>query len=254
MPGEVARSHATVRLCPVSPPSTPPDRLTPPDVGGAAGPASAADDRSVERGVPDRRTELAWALSLLVLVAAGGLVLARGSNSSWLDTLVPGFLTSGHHSVLTDVTSLRYPQVVVAASVVLAVVAFRRDRVRSLVCLVGPPVALVTTELVVKPLVGRTLGAGLSYPSGSTVGAAALGVAAVLAVPAAWRRRTIGVAVVYGLWMALAVVSLQWHYPTDAAAGLAFGCGTMLLVDVVARNVGDALQRVGIGRHAVDSG
>lgn len=170
-----------------------------------------------------------------------------------LDTVVPTFLTSDHHSFLTDVTSLRYPQVMVVASAVLAVVAFPRDRVRSLVCLVGPPAALVTTELLVKPLVGRTLGSGLSYPSGSTVGAAALGVAAVLAVPAAWRRATVVVATVYGLWMALAVISLQWHYPTDAAAGLAYGCGFVLLVDVAARSVAVPLCRLGIGRRALDS-
>ncbi len=259
MPGAVARSNAAVRLGAVSPHPPPSDHPTPHGVRGGVGgdvrgpslPEPGTGHRSSGHGVPDRRTELVWAIVLLVLTAAGGLAVAGGSNSSWLDALAPGVLTSGHHSVLTDVTSLRYPQVVVVASVVLAVVAFPRDRVRSLVCLVGPPAALATTELVVKPLVGRTLGAGLSYPSGSTVGAAALGVAAVLVVPAAWRRRTVVVATVYGLWMALAVVSLQWHYPTDAAAGLAYGCGFVLLVDVAARSVAVLLGRLDIGRRAL---
>jgi membrane-associated phospholipid phosphatase len=238
----------------VSPRPPPPDHLTAPDHLGeaAAGPTSGHGSAGV--GSPDRRHELVWALCLLVLTAVGGLAVAHGSNSSWLDTLAPGLLTSGHHSVLTDVTSLRYPQVVVVASVILAVVAWPRDRIRSLVCLVGPPAALVTTEWVVKPLVGRTLGSGLSYPSGSTVGAAALGVAAVLAVPAAWRRGTVVVAVVYGLWMALAVVSLQWHYPTDAVAGLAYGCGVVLLVDVVVRSAAGILLRPPIGQRAGGGG
>ncbi len=102
----------------------------------------------------------------------------------------------------------------------------------------------MTSELVIKPWVGRTLGGGLSYPSGSTVGASALGTALVLAVPV--RRRTVAVvaASAYALWMAVAVVSLQWHYPTDAAAGLAYGTGVVLLLDGVACRVVDV-----IGRH-----
>ena len=182
-------------------------------------------------------------LALLVLTAIGGLYVAHGNAPTSLDTLVPGFLRSGHHSPLTDVTSLRYPGVVVAGSVLLALVAAPRDRVRSLVCLIGPPLALVTAELVIKPLVDRTLGSGLSYPSGSTVGAAALGTAAVLAVPARWRRPTIVLASIYGVWMAVAVTSLQWHYPTDALAGLTYGCGVVLVVDWAARCGSAALRR-----------
>jgi undecaprenyl-diphosphatase len=132
---------------------------------------------------------------------------------------------------LTGVTGLRYPQVIVAGSVIAAVVAFPTDRLRSLACLVGPPLALVTCELVVKPLVGRHLGGGLSYPSGSTVGAAALATAAALAVPARWRPVTLVVGAAYTLWMGVAVVALQWHFPTDAVAGMAYGVGVVLVVD-----------------------
>jgi len=79
---------------------------------------------------------------------------------------------------------------------------------------------------VVKPLVGRTLGGVLSYPSGSTVGAAALAAAGVLASPRRWRPWIAGPASAYALWVALAVVALRWHYPTEALAGLAFGVGS----------------------------
>jgi membrane-associated phospholipid phosphatase len=133
-------------------------------------------------------------------------------------------------------------------------VAAPRDRVRSLVCLIGPPLALVTSELVIKPLVDRTLGSGLSYPSGSTVGAAALGMAAVLAVPGRWRRPTIVLASIYGVWMAVAVTSLQWHYPTDALAGLSYGCGVVLVVDWAARCGSDALRRSATARQAPPTG
>ena len=251
MPADPARSEVTVRLCAVSAHPVRPEQPAPP--GPRRGPVTRG--RGDEGAAPDRRTEVVWALALLLVTAIGGLCFAHGSAPSWLDTMVPAALTSGRHSVLTDVTWLRYPQVVVAGSVVLAVVAFPRDRMRSLVCLVGPPLALATTELAIKPAVGRTLGAGFSYPSGSTVGAAALGVAAVLAAPAAWRGRTVVVASLYGLWMALAVVSLQWHYPTDAAAGLAYGCGVMLLLDAAVMTITEVLARHGLGRrHAPGPG
>jgi membrane-associated phospholipid phosphatase len=75
------------------------------------------------------------------------------------------------------------------------------------------------------------------------VGASALGTALVLAVPARRRAVTIVAASAYALWMAIAVVSLQWHYPTDAAAGLAYGTGVVLLLDGVACRVVDAISR-----------
>ena len=103
-------------------------------------------------------------------------------------------------------------------SVVAAAVVFRRDRPRAVACLVGPALALVTCELVVKPAVGRTLGGVYSYPSGSTVGAAALATVAVLATTARWRAATVVVASLVSLWMWTAVVFLHWHYP-DRRAG-----------------------------------
>ena len=108
----------------------------------------------------------------------------------------------------------------------------------------------MTSELVIKPWVGRTLGGGFSYPSGSTVGASALGTALVLAVPV--RRRTVAVvaASAYALWMAVAVVSLQWHYPTDAAAGLAYGTGVVLLLDGGCGVPGRRRRSVGTGPPA----
>ncbi len=257
----MAGSDVAGTLEPVSPPAFPPDRTTaPPDHATVRG--EVARDSACEPGAwggdggsgtpgPGGRAEIVSGLVLLALTVIGGVYVAHGHTPSSLDTLVPAFLQAGHHSVLTHVTSLRYPQVVVGGAVVLALVSFPRDRVRSLVCLVGPPLALVTAELVIKHLVGRTLGSGLSYPSGSTVGAAALGTAAILAVPPRWRRITIGVAAVYGVWMSLAVVSLQWHYPTDALAGLAYGCGVLLVLDWAAPRALASLTSSGDNRRSV---
>ncbi len=53
----------------------------------------------------------------------------------------------------------------------------------------------------------------------------------MLAAPPRWRRATVVVAVLFALWMSAAVVSLRWHYPSDALAGLAYGLAVMLLAD-----------------------
>ncbi len=84
---------------------------------------------------------------------------------------------------------------------------------------------------MVKPAVGRTLGGSLTYPSGSTAGAAALGVAVVLATPARFRVVAASVVGLYALGMTAAVVALRWHFPTDAVAGLAWGVGIVLVAD-----------------------
>lgn len=179
---------------------------------------------------------------LLVLTAVGGLALARGTDPSLADRWVPAFTGFLRSSRLTDVTVLRYPQVIVLGSALIALAVVTRDPWRALSCFIGPPLALLTCESIVKPLVGRTLGSGLSYPSGSTVGAAALMTALVLATPSRWRPYSIGVGVAYVVWMCEAVLALQWHYPTDAVAGVAFGTGVVLVVDVALLTVRDRVR------------
>ena len=199
--------------------------------GPGAGPAAPSDplrDRLAVREV------VVGAVVIVVVVLAGVYLSGHdgGVVDRWLFRLVP----SGH-SWFTAVTRLRYPAVTLVGAAAAAAVAFRRDRPRAVACLIGPPLALLTGELAIKPVVGRTLGGAYSYPSGSAVGAAALAVAAVLAVPPTWRRAAAVVAVVFALWMAAAVVALRWHYPTDALAGLAYGAAVVVVADGAARLV-----------------
>jgi hypothetical protein len=65
----------------------------------------------------------------------------------------------------------------------------------------------------------------------------------VLASPARWRAVTVVVGSVFALWMALAVIALQWHLPTDALAGLAYGVGVVLVVDGSAWKVAVAVRQ-----------
>ena len=199
--------------------------------GAPAHPPAGRRDRL--RGSRDRQSvvELATGAALVVVVAAVGLGVAHRTVAVPVDRWILDLVPAGGGGWFTRVTWLRYPAVTLAGSAVAAAVVFRRDRLRAAACLIGPAVALITSELLVKPAVGRTLGGVYSYPSGSTVGAAALATVAVLAAPPRWRTATVVVAAVFSLWMSAAVVSLHWHYPTDALAGLAYGAGVVLLAD-----------------------
>jgi membrane-associated phospholipid phosphatase len=186
--------------------------------------------------------QLRTGAALVAVVAAGGLYFAFRPQEGMVDGWFSFVEQSGHHWWYMVVTWLRYPVVVVAGSLLAAAVCFRRDRPRFWACLFGPPVALATCELVIKPLVGRTLGGVYSYPSGSTVGAAALATVAVLATPIRWRTIAVVVVSLYTLWMAVAVVGLQWHYPTDSLAGVVYGVGVVLVADGLAWKVAVRLR------------
>lgn len=188
---------------------------------------------------------------LVVVVGLAGLHFAHRSTAGGLDRWLQDLIPSGKGVWLMWVTWLRYPPMIVVGSIIACAVVFRRDRARGIACLIGPSVALVACELLVKPATGRTLGGVYSYPSGSTVGAAALATAAVLA--ASPRRRTLVAAVgaVLSLWMSISVVALRWHYPSDALAGLAFGTGVVLLADGLAWKVAALLRLKGqVAREA----
>ncbi len=170
--------------------------------------------------------------AVLVSVAAlGGLWFSLWPRPGSLDGRLLDLVGASNSRWFVDVASLRYPWVIMVGAVCCAVIALPTDRARSLACLVGPPVALLVAEVVAKPLVGRTFGGALTYPSGSVVGAAALATAVVVVTPPRWRPLTVVLGGLYALWVAVAVVALRWHYPTDALAGLALGAGVVALVD-----------------------
>ena len=188
-------------------------------------------------GRGDGHLELVIGAVAVAAVVLEGFVVAHrplaGRLDRWLQDLVPG----SHNSFYVDVTWLRYPWVVGIGAVAVAVAAatLTRDWLRAIALLAGPLLAIVVAEELIKPLVGRTLGGALTYPSGSTTGATALAAAAILATPARWRWWTGLVAGAYALWMTVAVVALRWHFPTDALAGALLGAGVVLICDGLAR-------------------
>lgn len=139
-----------------------------------------------------------------------------------------------------DLTHLGDPTLVTAAAIVVAVLLWFLGRRRAAVYVLLVRVAAVVAAYVLKEAVRRARpvlahpvahAAGFSFPSGHSVGSAALygSVAIVLAgrVPTPVRA---AIAVVPPLAVATTRVLLGVHFPSDVVAGLAVGWAVALLV------------------------
>lgn len=168
--------------------------------------------------------------ALVVGVVVFGVLVAGGSTPLRLDAWAFS-VTRGHrHGPWVHVTALGYPLALVVGAVGFAVLAGRRARALVLPCGAGPFVAAGFAELVLKPAVGRTFEGASTYPSGTVVVVAALCAAAVVALPGWPRRIAVVVGAVVTALTVVAVVTLRWHYATDALAGAALGLGVVLLL------------------------
>jgi membrane-associated phospholipid phosphatase len=134
-------------------------------------------------------------------------------------------VSKGYGAVALAVDFLGEPvgSALVMAGLVAATLPLRSWRWTAL-AVVGPGVTVVLTT-VVKPLVGRTInGPHLSYPSGHTAYAAAVGLVAALLLArrfGGFVPLTILVPAGCAAAMAWAQVSLGAHYVTDTVGGYA---------------------------------
>lgn len=128
---------------------------------------------------------------------------------------------------------------------------FRRDLKAFVLCLVGPALAVLITDVVLKPLVDRHLGRSLAYPSGHATGAAAVAALVVILLHR-WRgwRATIllgPLTLVLPAATGVALVRLAFHYPTDVVGGTAMGVATLvalaIALDVQQANLTPATNR-----------
>ncbi|MDQ2825837.1 MAG: phosphatase PAP2 family protein, partial [Actinomycetota bacterium] len=127
------------------------------------------------------------------------------------------------------------PLAAAAIVLVLAAVAWsRRDGRAVAVCLLGPALAVVMTDQILKPLVDRHYGAGLAYPSGHATGAAAVATLAVVLFHRwrGWRAAAWLTPLAFALpaVMGVALVRLAFHYPSDVVGGTAMGVATLVSV------------------------
>jgi membrane-associated phospholipid phosphatase len=137
------------------------------------------------------------------------------------------------NQIWKDISQLRSTSLLVGGSILSAVIVYQRDRWRALACLLAPSAAVVLTELVLKPEIARRYADVLTFPSGTTTIVSAVAMAFIIAVPRRFRPAVALVAVFVVVLECIAVVALQWHFPTDALGGAIFGPGMVLIVDGV---------------------
>ncbi len=187
---------------------------------------------------------------MLVAVAAFAVLAVRftGTGPDGISQVDRAFLRPRFHgrSALEALTWIGAPATVIAVAVLLAAGALWRGRRRlAAVAIIGPGLTGAATTLL-KPVIDRTIADGeLSFPSGHTAGAAALGLVAAIALIGALQPRPTGAlallaaSVVPSAIAGTGMVLLGAHYPTDVLGGYATAViavlGSALLLDRLAR-------------------
>ena len=186
------------------------------------------------------RAGTAWLVAgCAVLVTALGILFAHQSTADGFDRAVDapviGWLF-GHGDLqgwLAFPGTLKPAAVLVVAAAAGCLLVGRLNG--ALLAVAAVPVATGLDEVLIKRLVDRTYLGNLAYPSGhvTTVSALAATATVLLLIPpqqAGTRLPRVLLTVV--AWavtvvVAVAVMSLEWHYFTDTVGGAALGVGTV---------------------------
>jgi membrane-associated phospholipid phosphatase len=195
--------------------------------------------------LPDTGRPLAVTVVIVcaLVVAVQGVWLRHGMETGWVDTAIDAKVKaglSGHPLLLAVLVwpGAPIPVAAMAASLVLACVLRRRYGEAALVA-ISIPLATAITELVLKPLIGRTSW-GNPFPSGHVTSVVALATAiAVLVVgthartPRLLRLVLVFTAFLIAAAVAVGVIGANMHHFTDTVGGAAVGTGTVLLTALV---------------------
>jgi undecaprenyl-diphosphatase len=180
-------------------------------------------------------------LAVCVAVAVVlGVHYAGQGQPGWLDSVIDPRIVSAFSrfpallSRLPDLGTLG-PVALMTLALILACLAARRWS-GAVLAAVSVPVAIGLAEYVLKPLVGRTIGHSLTYPSGhaTTMFALAAVCAVLLAdpprrrLPEVARLALILIALLLAAAVGAAMVALSSHYFTDVIGGAAVGTGVVL--------------------------
>ena len=191
----------------------------------------------------------------ILVIAVQGVWLRHGMETGWADTAVDAKVQAalgGHPALLAALVWPGGPVVVTAtaAVVVLACVLRRRYGEAAFVA-VSVPLAAAITELVLKPLIGRTSW-GDPFPSGHVTSVAALATALTVLlartptrVPGPLRLALAFTVFLIAAAVALGVIGANMHHFSDTVGGAAVGTGTVLLIALVL----DILSREWRRRH-----
>jgi undecaprenyl-diphosphatase len=183
-----------------------------------------------------RRPAVLVAIGCWVVAAALGVWYAGEHTPGGVDATIVRWV----HAAITEegmfarvLTGPTHPIVTYPViALVLGVAVFRRWWERAVFTVAAPGLCVALTELLFKPLIGRTDDGVLSYPSGHTVSATATFAVAVLVItvdwPARWRWAAAGLLVLLWLVFAVGLVGMDYHYFTDTIGGFLVAIGVVL--------------------------
>ena len=197
------------------------------------------------------------AAALAVLAAGAVAVLGRhyagDTTAGHLDRTIAGDVTMRHGAARTlgqALADLGNPLPVAVVLVVLAALAWITRGPRGLaLALAGPLTAMVTTSLVLKPIIDRTRGGELAFPSGHTtaVGSMALTAAVLLLgwTPAPRMLRWAGATLLILLVVAVgtSLVGRGIHYPSDTVGAVGVVVTVVALVALIIDTVAERTPR-----------
>ncbi|WP_280276482.1 phosphatase PAP2 family protein [Nocardia wallacei] len=174
-----------------------------------------------------RRVALPATVALGVLVAVVlPLTFPSGGGPTAFDRVVGEWVRSalGAHPGVFDVLVVPSNAYVLLPLLVIGTVGYavRREWWRAGFLLVAPELAVAINTWVLKPLWDRPLQDYLAYPSGHTVHFVAIATAFVLlAEDRRLRTAQLTVSAVLLVGVAVGMVGLGYHYPTDILGGTA---------------------------------
>jgi undecaprenyl-diphosphatase len=189
-----------------------------------------------------------WALAVALLAAA----LFAGMSAYYTDHSAPGRMDTASYDALAGcpawlahlLADIGGPEPVTLATVLIVVLLVLQHRPRGVALAVLTPTASsVFTEWVIKPLVHRTYGGTLAFPSGHASGAWSVALVIVVLVLRSRLRETAKIAVSLAAFVIAAaacigLVADDYHYLTDtigsAVLCVAVVLGLSLLIDVFA--------------------
>jgi undecaprenyl-diphosphatase len=183
-----------------------------------------------------------------VAIGSAAVTAALGARYAGSSSGPPVPRLGGYGWFVEAVVAIGSPVVVTALTALLVVgLAWLRWPRAAVLAALSAPVASALTELVLKPLVDRTRGGSLAYPSGHTTGIFAVATVVVVLVSAvpAGRLRTRtrvwvgGVALAVAVAVASASVVVGDHYATDTVGGACVAVATVLGLGVAVDAVAD---------------
>ena len=178
-----------------------------------------------------------------LVTAAQGVWLRHGMETSWLDTAIDTKVRAGldgHPRLLAVLVwpGKPVPATAIAAALALACILRRRYGEAAFVA-ISVPAAAALTELVLKPLIGRTSW-GDPFPSGHVTSVVALATALTVLLasgptPVHRLLRFVLACTAYLIAAAVAVgvIGANMHHFTDTVGGAAIGTGTVLLTALI---------------------